>query len=253
MALGHIFELLTQCSRDTILIARCGKIRDGFASPSRKSAPRSNIQKIENASSVSIDRETFFPFIGFKFAMEYAIIGAVVLIAISVATYYILRFMKGKIELHLTNSSAASGEPIKGSVSVVAKKELQGRLTVSLVCIEESRQQKRSYGDDDDDDTKYETTQDEIFRKQQVLEDMETFSPTNSQEYQFNILAPTASESGQRGSSEHGGGGMIGTLLNMAASASDSHSDYLWHVEARLDVKGIDLFAKQEVNVRVTR
>jgi len=185
--------------------------------------------------------------------MEYAIIGAVVLIAISVATYYILRFMKGKIELHLTNSSAASGEPIKGSVNVVAKKELQGRLTVSLVCIEESRQQKRSYGDDDDDDTKYETTQEEIFRKQQVLEDMEIFSPTNSQEYQFNILAPTASESGQRGSSEHGGGGMIGTLLNMAASAPDSHSDYLWHVEARLDVKGIDLFAKKKVNVRVTR
>ncbi len=185
--------------------------------------------------------------------MEYAIIGAVVLIAISVATYYILRFMKGKIELHLTNSSAASGEPIKGSVSVIAKKELQGRLTVSLVCIEESLQQKRSYGDDDDADNKYETTQEEIFRKQQVLEDMETFSPTNSQEYQFNILAPTASESGQRGSSKHGGGGMIGTLLNMAASASDSHSDYLWHVEARLDVKGIDLFAKQEVNVRVTR
>lgn len=252
MALGHIFELLTQCSRDTILTARCGKIREGFASPSRKFSPRSNIQKIENASSVSIDRETFFPFIGFKFAMEYAIIGAVVLIAIAVAGYYILRFMKGKIELHLTDSSAASGEPIKGSVSVVAKKELQGRLTVSLVCIEESRQQKRSYGDDDDD-TKYETTQEEIFRKQQVLEDMETFSPTNSQEYQFNILAPTSSESGQRGSSQHGGGGMIGTLLNMAASASDSHTNYFWHVEARLDVKGIDLFAKQKVNVRVTR
>ena len=183
--------------------------------------------------------------------MEYAIIGAGVLIVISVATYYILRFMKGKIELHVTNSSAASGEPIKGSVSVVAKKELQGRLTVSLVCTEESRQRKRSNADDDD--TKHETTQEEIFRKQQVLEDMEIFSPTNSQEYQFNILAPTASESGQRGSSVHGGGGMIGTLLNMAASASDSHSDYLWHVEARLDVKGIDLFAKQEVYVRMTR
>lgn len=183
--------------------------------------------------------------------MEYAIIGAVVLIAIAVAGYYILRFMKGKIELRVTNGSAASGEPIKGSVSVVAKKELQGRLTVSLVCIEEARQQKRSYGADDD--TKYETTQEEIFRKQQVLEDMETFSPTNSQEYQFNILAPTSSESGQRGPSQHGGGGMIGTLLNMAASASDSHTNYFWHVEARLDVKGIDLFAKQEVNVRVTR
>ncbi len=52
MALGHTFELLTQCSWHTILIARCGKIRDGFASPSRKRDPRSKIQKIENASSV---------------------------------------------------------------------------------------------------------------------------------------------------------------------------------------------------------
>ncbi|HBV65821.1 MAG TPA: hypothetical protein DEF45_22690 [Rhodopirellula sp.] len=60
----------------------------------------------------------------FKFAMEYAIIGAVVLIAISVAAFYILRFMKGKLELHLTNSSASSGELIKGSVRVVAKKQL---------------------------------------------------------------------------------------------------------------------------------
>ncbi|MGI9467259.1 MAG: hypothetical protein ACR2OA_09075, partial [Rubripirellula sp.] len=75
--------------------------------------------------------------------MEYAIIGAIVVIAIAVAGYYILRFMKGKIELHVTNSSAASGEPIKGSVSVVAKKELQGRLTVSLVCTEESRKERQ--------------------------------------------------------------------------------------------------------------
>jgi hypothetical protein len=117
--------------------------------------------------------------------------------------------------------------------------------------MEESREQKRSYGDDDDD-TKHETTQEEIFRKQQVLEDMEIFSPTNSQEHQFAILAPTASESGQRGTSQHGGGGMMGTFLNMAAAATDSHSEYFWHVEARLDVKGIDLFAKKKVNVRVT-
>lgn len=186
--------------------------------------------------------------------MEYAIIGAVVLIAISVATYYILRFMKGKIELRLINSSAASGEAIKGSVSIVAKKELQGRLTVSLVCTEESRQQKRSFGsdDDDDDDTGHETTREEIFRKKQVLEDMEAFSPNNSEEYKFELRVPTASESGQRNLPQHEGGGMVGTLLNMAASAADSHSEYYWHVEARLDMKGIDLFAKKEVNVRVT-
>ena len=45
---------------------------------------------------------------------------------------------------------------------------------------------------------------------------------------------------------------MVGTLLNMATAATQSQSDYFWHVEARLDVKGIDLFAKKEVNVRVT-
>ena len=188
----------------------------------------------------------------FKFAMEYAIIGAVVLIALSVAAFYILRFMKGKLELHLTNSSASSGELIKGSVRVVAKKELQGRLTVSLVCMEEFQEQKRSYRDDDDDGTKYETTREEIFRKKQLLEDIETFSPTNNLAYQFELIAPTASESGQRRSSQDGGGGMVGTLLNMATAATQSQSDYFWHVEARLDVKGIDLFAKKEVNVRVT-
>ena len=188
----------------------------------------------------------------FKFAMEYAIIGAVVLIAISVAAFYILRFMKGKLELHLTNSSASSGELIKGSVRVVAKKELQGRLTVSLVCMEEFQEQKHSYRDDDDDGTKYETTREEIFRKKQLLEDIETFSPTNNLAYQFELIAPTASESGQRRSSQDGGGGMVGTLLNMATAATQSQSDYFWHVEARLDVKGIDLFAKKEVNVRVT-
>lgn len=190
--------------------------------------------------------------------MEYAIIIAIVIVVIFVVGYYILRFMKGKIELHLTERSAASGESITGSINVVAKKALQGRLTVSLVCMEEYREQDHRYDDDDDDSNNDTVKQREIFRDEQVLEDRKIFSPTNGQEYQFEIVVPTASESRQRdagiaGSARNAGSGIMGTLLDIATAEPNSWGKHYWHVESRLDMKGIDLFAKKKVNIRMTR
>ena len=46
--------------------------------------------------------------------MQYFVIGVLVLVVVAIAAYYILRFMKGKLELHLNRSSAASGNRFKG-------------------------------------------------------------------------------------------------------------------------------------------
>ena len=83
--------------------------------------------------------------------MQYFVIGVVVLVVIAVANYYIQRSMKGKLELHLNRSSAASWEPIQGSLRVEAKKELHGRLKVSLVCVAKYRDYRSNHGDDDEE------------------------------------------------------------------------------------------------------
>ena len=54
----------------------------------------------------------------------YIIIAVVVLILGGVAAYYIARFMKGKLELQLSRSSASSEELLSGRVTVEAKKDI---------------------------------------------------------------------------------------------------------------------------------
>ena len=182
--------------------------------------------------------------------MQYFVIGVLVLVVVAIAAYYILRFMKGKLELHLSHSSATSGEPIQGSVRVEAKKELHGRLKVSLVCVEEYREYKSNHGDDDEEGDREEVNREEIFRKEHILEKTGTFSPGDPQEYQFEMIVPHASDFTGRGSGS-AGRGLVGTMLSMADASGHDRREYHWHVEARLDVKGVDLFAKKRVNVRL--
>ncbi len=176
--------------------------------------------------------------------------GVFAVIIIIVIGYYAARFMKGKLAIELARSAADSGDTLSGSINLTAKKSMQGALTVSLVGQEKRRKRRHN---SDQDQIEWE----EVYRQDQIVEETREFPAGFSQSYQFEILAPTATEARQgsaalRAAAESAGEGIVGSMLNMAAGAADMmQAPIYWHIETRLDVKGVDLFAKRKVSVNL--
>ena len=179
----------------------------------------------------------------------YIVIAAVVLILGGVAAYYIARFMKGKLELELSRDSASSEELITGRVTLEAKKSIHGLLKVSLV-----GREKRTKRDRDGDKS---TEWVEVYRYDQVLEETRDFEPGFREDYPFDLLAPTATEvrsggAALKGMAEAAGDGVMGGVLKAAAGAADFMAGRVyWHVEARLDADGVDLYTKEKCTVNL--
>ena len=184
--------------------------------------------------------------------MDTLVIGIFALIIIGVILYQVARFLKGKLELKLIKDSVSSGEALKGGVTVTAKKPMRGQLRVALV----ARKKKRKTGASTNDTTQYKWV--EVYRRDEVLEGKREFPAGLSQNYTFEILAPTSSEARQGGASirataEALDDGMMSSVLNLAASAADMMQSRLyWHIAARLEVEGVDLYTKQKVYINLS-
>ena len=184
--------------------------------------------------------------------MDTLVIGIFALIIIGVILYQVARFLKGKLELKLIKDSVSSGDALKGGVTVTAKKPMRGQLRVALV----ARKKKRKTGASTNDTTQYKWV--EVYRRDEVLEGKREFPAGFSQNYTFEILAPTSSEARQGGASirataEALDDGTMSSVLNLAASAADMMQGRLyWHIEARLEVEGVDLYTKQKVYINLS-
>lgn len=181
----------------------------------------------------------------------YIVIAIFVLILGGVIAYYVARFMKGKLELELTRTTANSEELISGTVSLEAKKSIHGLLKVSLV----GREKRTRRDSDGDKKTEYV----EVYRYDHVLEETRDFDPGFTQQYPFDLLAPTSEEvrSGSamlKAIAASAGDGMVGGVMKMAAGAAGSFAGRVyWQVESRLDADGVDLFTKEKCSVNLTR
>lgn len=179
----------------------------------------------------------------------YIVIAVIVLILGGVIAYYGARFMKGKLTLELSRDSASSEELISGTVSLEAKKSIHGLLKVSLVG-REKRTRRKSDGDKD-------TEWVEVYRYDKVLEETRDFEPGFTQDYSFDLLAPTTEEvrSGQamlKAAANAAGDGMMGGVLKAAADGAGFMAGRVyWHVESRLDADGVDLFTKEKCSVNL--
>lgn len=173
---------------------------------------------------------------------------AAIIIAAIIA-YYLARFMKGKLQIELTQNAAKSEELISGSVTLLAKKPIHGLLKVSLV-----GREKRTTRDRDGDKT---TKWVEVYRYDHVLEETRDFDAGYQQTYPFDLLAPTSSEvrSGEhllKAFAAQAGEGMLGSAIKAAAKASHYMAGRIqWHVESRLDAKGVDLIATQKCEIHL--
>ena len=160
--------------------------------------------------------------------------GAVVVIG-SISAYYIARYLRGSIKLVLPQTSFAAGETIIGEFDVITRKEIPGkRLFVALVgmeIIEEKRGEK----------TERRTR--EVHRHEETLEQALTWPAGQTKHYAFKLPSPTAPAPELLNS----------TVVRAARIGMEllgaNRRRMKWHVEVRLDAKGIDLATSQRVHI----
>lgn len=176
--------------------------------------------------------------------------GIVAVILIAVTAYYGARFMKGSLKLELSRDAASSGEFLTGKIDLVAKKPIYGLLKVSLVG--RDKRTKRRSGSDSNT-----TEWVEVFREDVILEETRDFEAGFTEQYAFELVAPSASEARTGGAalraiSKAAGDGLLGGALSVAASAADMMQGRIyWHIETRLDADGVDLYDKEKCRVNL--
>jgi hypothetical protein len=181
--------------------------------------------------------------------MIYIVGGVIAVIVAAILAYYGARYLKGRLELEMLRDSAASNETLAGRIYLEAKKPMRGSLKVSLV----GREQRRRRNRENQDTTEWV----EVYRHDLVLEETRDFAPGFTQEYRFELQAPTAAEARRGGdlirqAAAEVGDGVLGSVMQMAAGAADMmQGRIVWHVEGRVDVKGVDLYAKRQVTVNL--
>jgi hypothetical protein len=181
--------------------------------------------------------------------MSLLIVFGVIVVGILVAVilYYGARFMKGKLALELSRRTASSGEPLSGGVNLTVKKSIRGLLRVLLI----GREKQRGRGD------RNSSRWVEVYRQDNILEETRDFTPSVMQNYQFELIAPTSAEARQNVATLHAaaeemGDGVLGSVVKMAAKMENMTRGRIhWHVEARLDMDGVDLYAERKVRVNL--
>ena len=117
------------------------------------------------------------------------LMGFLYALGIGIIVYYVgrfvLRLMKGKLELELHETIAVPNHPFHGSVMLHAKRPIRGLLMVSMV-----GRERRSSGNADSSGSDWH----EVYRKDHTLEDMRDYNPGFRQVYDFELNPPTDSE-----------------------------------------------------------
>jgi len=149
--------------------------------------------------------------------------------------FFILRGLKGTIQIECEKSTFDPGETIKGDIHVKIKKETRGNnLTISLAADETT-----TYYDGDE----RRTEQDEVYRDEQVIEDKKTYPVGYEKTYDFAVTIPAMNEPGRQVD------GVVGAVFD-ALSVNRRKTKITWQLEARLDADGLDLVNKKDIQMR---
>lgn len=177
---------------------------------------------------------------------QHIIIGVLVLIIAGIAGYYLIRVMKGKIELELPKNGFNSGEEISGRVTLSAKKPLElKRMYVALVGYEITQRV------DKDGDRK--TRKNEVYRNEVNILDSQTVPGGVRQTFEFSMNAPGGSSNpvaGEVASRVAGAAGAVGAALG-ALGVSSTTRRMEWKIEARADLPGVDIAKSERVRVNL--
>jgi hypothetical protein len=179
------------------------------------------------------------------------IVAVLVIIIGAIAAFYVIRTMKGKLEIELAKTGFNSGEPVKGSVTLTTRKSLElRRLYVALIgyqIIEHC-----------DSDGKRQTRKNEIYRDEFNLEDGLSIPSGDQKTYEFSLVAPgNKSPAGGDTANDHPGSALVNAVGSAvqalgALGAFGTGSRRLeWKVEARADLPGVDIATSKNVRVNM--
>jgi len=163
------------------------------------------------------------------------IVSIVGTIIIGVGVFFLLRFLRGTIKVHLPQTAFNPGEEIKGTFDLHVKKPIHGkRLVAGLIGTQHVRSNRKNESD---------TRTDEVFRQETVLESDTGYRAGYSQTYSFSISIPEAMQTGNIDNP------LAKSLVVLANMANRSRIEMRWKVEVRLEAKGIDLVGNKKVYV----
>jgi len=186
----------------------------------------------------------------------FIVIAVVAAIVVAVAAYYILRSLKGSMEVQLASESVHAGQTLSGFLVVNARKSIDAdRLYVALI----GERQVRSRNSKGQSTTKWE----EFYRDEVDIFMNQRLRAGAAQTHPFSIEAPTAdqvesvSEAGlaqlESVMAETGSNLAVGIAKGIGklarVSNSLSRSRRRWKVAGRLETKGVDLATSKKVHV----
>ena len=160
-------------------------------------------------------------------------------IAAGVGLFFYLKFRKGSVALRLTGNSFAVGDTVDGVLAVTCRQDLfVDQIAVSLVCV---AHWQSSYYDNEGKRKTRNHSEEQLRREYELARGVSLTAGTN-QEFPIDFQVPQSARSFRSDSSS---GGMLGNVFRQLGS---SHR-YGWKLEARLDMKGLDLTTSQRVSI----
>ena len=168
------------------------------------------------------------------------IIMVFVAIASGVGIVFYLKYRKGSVALRLTRTDFSVGETVDGVLAVTCRQDLfVDQITVSLVCI--GHWQTRYY-DRRTGKTKTRRHSVEQLRREYELARRVSLTAGSDEEYAVDFKIPRSAHSFSGSSAS---GGLLGNVLRQMTSSRR----YVWTLEARLDMKGLDLTTSKRVSI----
>lgn len=158
------------------------------------------------------------------------------LLLLAAVVYYFMRFMRGSITLTMPQTSYEPAEVISGSFDLLTKQAVQGNQLVVTLTGTKVTEYRDTEGDK-------QTSMDEIYRDQVVLEAAREYPAGHSARHDFQIVAPNVQSPEFRNSA------LGQNMLSASKLLSSSQTRIKWKIEARLDAKGIDLAASKSIQL----
>jgi hypothetical protein len=170
------------------------------------------------------------------------LIGILATIVIISIVVFVLRRMKGTIEIKLENYQVSSGENINGNVLLKLKKDVEGNeLVVSL--IGETKKKSTHISRDGKRSTDY--SNERVFEFNLPIDIKKTYN-VGEKNYPFSIKTPKSTEDITPKLK-----GVAETIFKSITALSGTGAPIRWFVQAHLDAKGVDLYSK-EIQVNIT-
>ncbi len=163
--------------------------------------------------------------------LDQIILGIIILVFVIFFVLYIIKMMKGKIDIQLEKFEYTSGENIKGIVTLKLKKEVEAEeLRIGIL----GERKQRLYGKTST------TTKDIIYEFKKAISG-EKIYPARESKYEFDLKIPN-----QIASKINTGNALVDTMVNSVQSFGGLIK---WYIIAELEVKGFNLKRRVQINI----